>query len=329
MPADPLQPDAAPQHVSPDGACVTCGSALVGHFCHQCGEKRAEERDLTLRAFADYAAEALFNADGKLWISLRRLVGRPGFLTREFVDGRRRPYIGPLQLFLISNLLFFVLLQFGIGMQTFTTDLLFHGSQPIYGSVAESMITERIGAIEARDGRTWQEWMATLTPEQQEYRERFNDAAPRYANSMVVLMAPMMAFGFLLLRRRTLYVRELVLSLHFMAFVMLFTVAFTLAAAAFLVSVRFALRGVDWETAGPLLHGFVNVVDTAFNSELVISGLILGVLAIHLALAFRTAHGDGLAAATIRAVVSIAFFFVVLSLYRGLLFFVVFRAVPA
>jgi len=307
--------------------CVTCGTPLVGHYCHECGEKRAEERDLTVRAFGDYAVEAIFNADAKLWVTLRRLVARPGFLTREFVAGRRRPYVGPLQLFLLVNLVFFVLLQLGIGMNTFTTDLIFHGSQPIYGPVAESMITDRIGPIEPRAGRPWEEWLASLTAEQQAYRARFNEAAPRYANSMVILMAPMLALGFRLLRRRTLIVRELILSLHFMAFVMLLTKVLVFAVSGFVILVGRALRGVEWETAGPLLRAFVTVFETVLNSELYISLFMLSAFCVYLTIAFMRVHDDRLRAAAARGMAAVAIFFVVLSLYRGLLFFVVFWAV--
>lgn len=324
----PNTPSGTPPASSLDAAepCVTCDSPLVGHFCHECGEKRADERDLTLRAFVSYAVEALFNADAKLWVSLRRLMTRPGFLTREFVAGRRRPYVGPLQLFLIGNLLFFVLLQLGLGMNTFTTDLVFHASQPIYGSTAESMIAERIGPIERRQGRGWEEWLGTLTEEQHAYRERFNETAPRYANSMVILMAPMLAIGFRLLRRRTLFVRELILSLHFMAFVMLLSVALIFVLWAFLTGLQLALRGVDWETAGPLLRGFGSGLDAVLGSEVFSSLFILSIFFIYLSLAFRSVHGDRPLAAVARGLASIVIFFVVLSLYRGLLFFVVFWA---
>jgi hypothetical protein len=317
----------APREPQSPATCVTCGTPLVGHFCHGCGEKRADQRDLTLRAFAHYAAEALFNADAKLWVTVRRLVGRPGFLTREFVAGRRQPYVGPLQLFLIANLLFFVLLQLGVGMRTFTTDLVFHGSQPFYGSVAESMIADRIGPIQRRGGRGWEEWMASLSEEQQAYRVRFNEAAPRYANSMVILMAPMMALGFRLLRRRTLFVRELILSLHFMTFVLLLSKALVLGMSVFLLAVGMALRPVDWETAGPLLRGFVRALEGAMNSEIITSLIVLGALCVYLTFAFMTVHGDRLRAAAARALASVVIFFVVLSLYRGLLFLVVFWAV--
>jgi len=50
--------------------------------------------------------------DGKLWTTLLALAFRPGFLTREYLAGRRRRYIGPARLFLVSSLVLFAVLRF-------------------------------------------------------------------------------------------------------------------------------------------------------------------------------------------------------------------------
>jgi hypothetical protein len=50
--------------------------------------------------------------DGKLWKTLAALLFRPGFLTREYLAGRRRRYIGPARLFLVSSLVLFAVLRF-------------------------------------------------------------------------------------------------------------------------------------------------------------------------------------------------------------------------
>lgn len=306
--------------------CVTCGTPLVGRFCQECGEKRAEERDLTLGAFLHYAAEAVTNADAKLYVTLRLLVRRPGLLTREFVAGRRTPYVAPLQLFLIANLLFFVLLQFGIGMDTFTTDLAWHRTQPLYGATASSMIDERVGAVTAREGRPVGVWLDSWTDEQRELRERFNEATPRYANSMVILMIPIFAVFIRLLRRRSLFVRDLVFSMHFYAFLLLYSVALTV-----LVLVAVVLPGQLARLAGlqdvPAVDGFFRLLDAFFNSQLTFTAIILIPTLWYLTAGFRTAYRDGLGAAVLRGVASILLLFLVVTIYRGILFFVVFWTV--
>jgi hypothetical protein len=298
----------APNELRPedDVACVTCSARLVGRYCHACGEKRADERDLTLAGFARYALDAATNVDARLYRSLRWLVGRPGVLTREFVAGRRQPYVGPLRLFLLANLVFFVLLQAGWGTDVFTTDLIYHRTQPVYGPVAERLITDRVGTIRPPEpGMTFAERLELLTEEQAEFRARFNRAQPRYANSLVILMVPLLALALRLLRRRTLFVRELVFSVHFLAVLLLFLKVIPLP-VLLLLSI--------WPAAAVALN----------ENELWVGMLLVGGLFGYLTLAFRNAHGDGRVAAAVRAAAALPLLLLVVTVYRGVLFFVVY-----
>jgi hypothetical protein len=262
---------------------------------------------MTLRAFAAYAVEALTNADSKLYATLRTLVLRPGVLTREFMAGRRKPYVGPLQIFLVCNVLFFLLLQLRLVGETFTTDLVFHRTQAPYGGVAEAMLTERLGELpDLRTGNVRGTWIAQASPEQAAYRQRFNEATPRYANSMVIIMVPMFAAGVMLLRRRGLAARDLVFSLHFYAFLLLFLSV---------MSLLFRAAVSAWRPLTPVL-----------NSESVFALTVLSAGGAYLTKAFRIAYGGGWPLSAARAVVALALMVFVLMVYRAILFFVVFWA---
>jgi hypothetical protein len=104
VPAVPIDSAAAPAPVpaASSDACASCGAALLGEFCHACGERRVRPDEMTLRAFARELASEAGNLDSRAYRSLRYLIARPGFLTAEFVAGRRRAYLGPLKLFLAS-----------------------------------------------------------------------------------------------------------------------------------------------------------------------------------------------------------------------------------
>lgn len=92
-----------------DSACVSCGAVLQGPYCSQCGEKRLSPEDASLReVFAEWQG-ALSHTEGKLLKTLRLLLFRPGFLTREYFQGRRVPYVRPAALFLTVNVLYFFL----------------------------------------------------------------------------------------------------------------------------------------------------------------------------------------------------------------------------
>ena len=65
-----------------------------------------------MRAFVRSVADDQFGVDAKLPRTLGALLFKPGLLTREFMDGRIARYIPPFRLYLLSSVLFFVLLSF-------------------------------------------------------------------------------------------------------------------------------------------------------------------------------------------------------------------------
>ena len=87
--------------------CPTCNREVVTPFCAECGERPLVARDLTLRGLFAQLFHALSSIDGRVIRSLRCLVNRPGALTLAYVQGRRVAWVGPFQLFLIANVLFF------------------------------------------------------------------------------------------------------------------------------------------------------------------------------------------------------------------------------
>ncbi len=95
----------------PPGCCRNCGAALTGRYCSQCGQ-RETGGDLT---FSDLISEfigEIFTWDSRIWRTLVPLLFRPGFLTTEFMAGRRVRYVPPLRLYLIISFILFLSLSF-------------------------------------------------------------------------------------------------------------------------------------------------------------------------------------------------------------------------
>ncbi len=83
--------------------CKNCRTPLTGPFCHQCGQPAKS----IIRFFGSLIHELLediINLDSRAARTLVALLFRPGFLTREYVSGRRFSYVPPLRLFLITSL---------------------------------------------------------------------------------------------------------------------------------------------------------------------------------------------------------------------------------
>lgn len=91
--------------------CENCGAPLGGEYCSACGQRHFEHPVHHFGHFVSEALEDLTHADSRLWRTLIALLFRPGFLTREFLDGRRVRYLPPVRLYLVLSLLFFVIVS--------------------------------------------------------------------------------------------------------------------------------------------------------------------------------------------------------------------------
>ena len=88
-------------------SCANCHATLTGEYCSACGQ-RHEPHLHTVVHFAGEAFESISHADSRLWRTLWYLLARPGFLTRQFFDGKRARYLPPFRLYLVISVLFFL-----------------------------------------------------------------------------------------------------------------------------------------------------------------------------------------------------------------------------
>ncbi|MFZ1906803.1 MAG: DUF3667 domain-containing protein [Steroidobacteraceae bacterium] len=107
---DPALQSTALRAVTPAPAvprCDNCGANVPGRFCGTCGQ-RLEPPIHSLWHFIGVATEDVTHADSRLWRTLAALLFMPGFLTREFLQGRRARYLPPVRLYLVLSVVFFV-----------------------------------------------------------------------------------------------------------------------------------------------------------------------------------------------------------------------------
>ena len=91
-------------------ACRNCGAAAPGRYCPSCGQETALALP-TAGAFLREAAGRYVALDGRFARTLYHLSFKPGFLTREYLAGRRKRYIRPARLFLVLALALFAVLR--------------------------------------------------------------------------------------------------------------------------------------------------------------------------------------------------------------------------
>ena len=93
-----------------DLACRNCGQQAPLKFCPECGQETTLHPP-TLGEFLHEFVGHYVALEGALWRTLRLLLTRPGRLTREYLDGRRRKYVLPLRLYLTCSFLFFLVVK--------------------------------------------------------------------------------------------------------------------------------------------------------------------------------------------------------------------------
>lgn len=98
-----------PSPSSPDAAataCANCGAPLAGPYCAQCGQA-ADDLRKPLRLLASELSHDVFAFDTRFFRTIVPLFFRPGFLTVEYLSGRREPYVPPLRAYIFASVIFF------------------------------------------------------------------------------------------------------------------------------------------------------------------------------------------------------------------------------
>jgi ribosomal protein L32 len=87
--------------------CENCGTELRGHYCSNCGQAAIDYRRSFRHVIVD-VLDSFLNWDSKFVRTIGLLLWRPGWLTNQFVDGRRVRFLHPLRLYLLVSIVFFL-----------------------------------------------------------------------------------------------------------------------------------------------------------------------------------------------------------------------------
>ncbi|OUS23241.1 hypothetical protein A9Q98_15960 [Thalassotalea sp. 42_200_T64] len=91
--------------------CSNCKAQLNGPYCAQCGQ----DSESTIKYFwlvMLHLLDDIFSFDSRASRTIWPLLTRPGFLTNEYILGRRVRYVPPLRLYLFISIIFFITLKF-------------------------------------------------------------------------------------------------------------------------------------------------------------------------------------------------------------------------
>ena len=88
--------------------CLNCNAALSGRYCHVCGQENTEPKE-TVWGLVTHFFNDITHFDGKFFSTLKYLVFRPGFLSAEYIKGRRASYLNPIRMYVFTSALFFII----------------------------------------------------------------------------------------------------------------------------------------------------------------------------------------------------------------------------
>jgi hypothetical protein len=215
--------------------CLNCGELLRGRYCQACGQKGGPA-PVFLHDFMHELIHEFLHFDSKIVLTMRMLLFSPGMLTREYIEGRKVRYVGPVRLYLVASVVLFGILAF----------VPVHRGDSMTGEEAAALAEARAQATAPQPIEGSIVRRATEQGVEKVLRdpEHFVAALGKALSKTVFLLVPIFAFLTWRMYRKNLsfYVGHLYFALHLHAFI------FFLMA----VSAALALAGPPFDRASSI-----------------------------------------------------------------------------
>ncbi len=80
----------------------------MGLFCHNCGQENIEPKESVWHLVSHFFQD-ITHFGVKFFTSLKDLIIKPGFLSKEYMIGRRVRYLNPIRMYLFTSAIFFLI----------------------------------------------------------------------------------------------------------------------------------------------------------------------------------------------------------------------------
>jgi hypothetical protein len=201
--------------------CPNCGETVSQDFCSSCGQAARDRRGPLFSLLGEFFT-TFFSLDGRhlrtaaaLWV--------PGRLTQLFLEGKRASYVPPVRVYLLSSLVFFVLVGFPAPdadeCNVYVGDVLVGREEPVPGLTDLKLETvddsTRLGRWVGERLLPSHEHLQAMEP--QELLDGFFGGMERVVPTTLIFFVPILALALKLLyvRQPFFYVDHLVFGLHF------------------------------------------------------------------------------------------------------------------
>lgn len=95
-------------HLREEKDCLNCGACVEERFCPRCGQENIVSRQ-NFAHLVFHFFEDITHYEGKFWRTIRFLLFKPAFMTKEFLAGKRMSYVPPVRLYIFISFITFFL----------------------------------------------------------------------------------------------------------------------------------------------------------------------------------------------------------------------------
>ena len=88
--------------------CLNCSAALTDRYCQHCGQENTEPKE-TFWTLISHFFNDITHFDGKFFSTGKYLLTKPGFLSAEYIKGRRASYLHPIRMYVFTSAFFFII----------------------------------------------------------------------------------------------------------------------------------------------------------------------------------------------------------------------------
>ena len=218
--------------------CLNCGLEITTNYCPDCGQHNTSHNH-GLKQFLLEFLEEFIRFDSKLVRTIVPLVTKPGFLTKEWVAGKRVRYITPLKLYVTLSAICFLAIslktqlyganQSDLNFNVNSTDVRLDANSKQGADKSKSNDKALLNGS-ALDNLLRRKFTSPRQLNKREIREKFISLLPTMTFAIMPIIAGI--FYLLYIRSKRYYVEHLVFTLHYYSF------AFVIVTVASLIPLK-------------------------------------------------------------------------------------------
>lgn len=122
-------------------SCLNCGAAIYGRYCQICGQENTEPKETFWHLLTHFIND-ITHFDGKFFSTLKYLIFKPGFLSSEYLRGRRASYLHPIRMYVFTSAFFFLIF---FSLQKETDVIKITEKQPTAAEVMSNLEKKKAG----------------------------------------------------------------------------------------------------------------------------------------------------------------------------------------